>query len=278
MPLMDASPVYYRNNVYKISNLEPGDRVRIEPDTATSMGSDIRARTINVIQSVQEGGTSVQIGAVAGRVTSIDRRNNIVRVDTGRGEVRVDLASATDTAGRRVRASDMQIGDRVDLSGSYSGDVFVATTVAFNEEGLPPAANTAPAATPYPTAPARLGAVTIHGTVTQSLANGPRLVVRDTQNGGTVSLYVLEDFTVREVTRPSPAASRHPLPVGEGLSSQGLLPREKVAEGRMRGSWCNSYLEYPASRGCRNFRNGKARTARLASRRFAIGVASRGAL
>ncbi len=192
-----STPVYYRNNVYKISNLEPGDRVRIEPDTATSMGSDIRARTINVIQNVQEGGTSVQIGAVAGRVTSIDRRNNIVRVDTGRGEVRVDLASATDTAGRRVRASDMQIGDRVDLSGSYSGDVFVATTVAFNEEGLPSAANTAPAATPYPTAPAPLGAVTIYGTVTQSLANGPRLVVRDTHNGGTVSLYVLEDFTVR---------------------------------------------------------------------------------
>jgi hypothetical protein len=42
-----------------------------------------------------------------------------------------------------------------------------------------------------------LGAVTIYGTVSQSLSNGPQLVIRDSENSQTVRLYVLEDFVVR---------------------------------------------------------------------------------
>src|SRR5438105_4853541 len=119
-----STPVYYRNNVYKLANLEPGDRIRIEPDTTASYGGELRARTINVLQNVQEsGGTSVQVGALTGRVTSIDRRNNVVRINDGRTDVRVDLANAYDTGGRRVRASDMQIGDTVDLTGTYNANV-----------------------------------------------------------------------------------------------------------------------------------------------------------
>ena len=192
-----STPVYYRNNVYKMSNLEPGDRIRIEQDTAGSYGGEIRARTINVVQNVQESGGSVSVGALTGRVTSIDRRNNIVRVNDGRSDIRVDLASAYDTGGRRVRASDLQVGDTIDLSGTYNGDVFVASTVRFTDDtGAPPPTSNPP---PYPgTAGSMpLGAVTIYATVTQSLASGPRLMVRDTQNGGTIALYVLEDFAVR---------------------------------------------------------------------------------
>src|SRR2546423_11070302 len=92
-----TTPVYYNNNVYRISNLETGDRIRIEQDTAGSYGGEIRARTINVVQNVQDsGGTTVQVGALTGRVTSIDRRNNVVRVNDGRTAVRVDLANAYD--------------------------------------------------------------------------------------------------------------------------------------------------------------------------------------
>jgi len=204
-----STPVYYRNNVYKLANLEPGDRIRIEPDTAGSYGGEIRARTINVIQNVQEsGGSTVQVGALTGRVTSIDRRNNIVRVNDGRTDVRVDLANAYDTSGRRVRASDMQIGDTLDLSGTYSGDVFIASTVRFTDETAPPSSTNPPP--PYVggggTNP--LGAVTIYASVTQSLANGPRLVVRDTQNGTTIPLYVLEDFAVRTKTGTYTTADR----------------------------------------------------------------------
>jgi uncharacterized protein DUF5666 len=200
-----ATPVYYRNTVYRISNLEPGDRIRVEAEGAITTGSEFRARTIDVLQSTQESGGSVaQVGALSGRVTSIDRRNNLVRVDNGRNEVRVDLSSAVDSSGRRVRAADMQVGDQVDMSGSYSGETFTATTVRFGDDafGGGPAAPTAPAP---PTPPARpygdiLGAVTIYATVAQSLSNGPRLVIRDTQNNQTIPLYVLDDFVVRTKT------------------------------------------------------------------------------
>src|SRR5207244_2285752 len=155
------------------SNLEPGDRIRIEPDSATIAGSELRARTIDVLQSVQDtGGSTPQVGALTGRVTSIDRRNNIVRVDNGRTEVRVDRTNASDTSGRRVRAADVQVGDQVDLSGSYSaGDVFVATTVRFGDESGAPGTATVQAPRAYPT-PNLLGAVTVYGTVSQSLSNG----------------------------------------------------------------------------------------------------------
>ncbi len=203
-----STPVYYNNNVYRLSNLETGDRIRIEQDTAGSYGGEIRARTINVVQNVQEsGGTSVQVGALTGRVTSIDRRNNIVRVNDGRNDVRVDLANAYDTGGRRVRASDMQVGDTIDLSGTYNADVFVASTVRFTDETGAPPSTSNPA--PYPGGGSTpLGSVTIYATVTQSLATGPRLLVRDTQNGGSIPLYVLEDFAVRTKTGTYTTADR----------------------------------------------------------------------
>ena len=197
-----ATPVYYRGDVYRISNLEVGDRVRIEPESGTTTGGEIRARVIDVMQSVQENqgtGNSRQIGNLSGRVTRVDRTANVVRIDSGRGEVRVDLSAAADTMGRRVSANDIQVGDRLDLSGSYSGDVFLASTVrfaddAFSNRGTSAGAGTAPAL------PSDLGAVTIYGTVTQSLSASPQLVVRDTQNNRTVRLYLLEDFVVKSRT------------------------------------------------------------------------------
>ena len=204
-----STPVYYRNTVYKIANLEPGDRIRIQAEGSTNTGGEIRARTIDVIQSAQEtGGSVAEVGALSGRVTSIDRRTNIVRVDNGRNEVRVDLSSAVDSSGRRVRAADLQVGDQVDLSGSYTGDTFTATTVRFGDEPLAPAP-----ASPTPQAPSRpygdvLGAVTIYGTVAQSLNNGPRLIIRETDNNQTISLYVLEDFVVRNKTGGYTTADR----------------------------------------------------------------------
>ncbi|HEY8180710.1 MAG TPA: DUF5666 domain-containing protein [Thermoanaerobaculia bacterium] len=198
-----STPVYYRNTVYRISNLEPGDRIRVEADGPTSAGSELRARTIDVLQSAQEtGGSIAEVGALSGRVTSIDRRNNIVRIDNGRNEVRVDLSSAVDSSGRRVRAADMQVGDQVDMSGNYSGETFAATTVRFGDDAFGGPTTPAP-----PTPPTRpygsgdvLGAVTVYATISQSLNNGPRLVVRDTQNNQTLPLYVLEDFVVRTKT------------------------------------------------------------------------------
>ena len=49
--------------------------------------------------------------------------------------------------------------------------------------------------------------MTIYGTVSQSVAGGPRLVVRD-QSGGSVPLYVLDDFPVRTRTGGYTTADR----------------------------------------------------------------------
>jgi hypothetical protein len=187
------TPVYYRNETYRIGNLEVGDRVRVESDGSMSSGREIQARSIEVLQSVQEGG-GARVSSVTGRVTRIDRAADVARVDTGRGEVRVDMSRANDASGRRVRAADLQVGDRVDISGSYgsSSDVFMATTVRFNEDVFSPPRETEPTGG-YP---AEFATVTISGTVTESLQTAANLSIKD-RTGRTISLYVTEDFAVR---------------------------------------------------------------------------------
>jgi hypothetical protein len=187
------TPVYYRNDTYRVGNLEVGDRVRVESDPNTSTDREIRARSIEVLQSVQEGG-GARVSSVAGRVTRIDRTTDVARVDTGRGEVRVDMTRAYDASGRRVRAADLQVGDRVEISGSYgsSSDVFMASTVRFTEDVFSPPRDTQPAAE-YPT---EFATVTISGTVTESLETAANVSIKD-RTGRTISLYVTEDFAVR---------------------------------------------------------------------------------
>jgi len=203
----NATPVYYRNSAYHTSNLEPGDRIRVEPQSGPATG-EVRARTITVVQSAQEsGGAAVQVGALTGRVIDIDRANNRVRVDSNRGTVTVDLTNAEDTTGQRIRAADLQTGDRLDLSGNYDGDTFVASTVRFLDE-VP-----APAEPPVESAP--LGAVTIYGTVSQSLADSAQLVVRDTQGGAMIPVYVVDDFIVRTKSGGTTTAAR--LKAGDSL-------------------------------------------------------------
>ncbi len=197
-----ATPVHYKGDTYRISNLEVGDRIRVQPESGTTGTGEIRARVIDVLQSAGDqstGSTSRQVGNLTGRVTRVDRTANVVRVNTGRGEVRVDMSTAADTQGRRVNASDIQAGDQVDFSGSYSGDVFVASTIRFADD-TGGRTDTPPPST-GPAMPADLGVVTIHATVTQSLNASPQLVVRDTQNNNrTIKLYLVEDFVVRSRT------------------------------------------------------------------------------
>jgi hypothetical protein len=211
-----ATPVYYKNDVYRLDNLEVGDRIRVEPEGGSTTSGEIRARTIDVLQSVgdSQGGTSTgrSVGNLTGRVTRVDRAANVVRIETGRGEIRVDLTSAADTQGRPVRASDIQAGDRLDLSGTYSGDVFVASTIRFADDTLSSREPAAPAAAVIPS---DLGAVTLYATVSQSLTASPQLVVRDTQNNRTLRVYVLEDFVYR--TKTGTYATADKLKEGDSL-------------------------------------------------------------
>jgi len=204
-----GTPVRYRGDTYRVSNLEVGDRIRIEPEGGAAVtGNEIRARSIDVIQSSQEAnGTAATrgVGALTGRVTRVDRTNNVIQLDTGRGTISVDLRSAADPSGRPVRGRDVQAGDHVELSGSYSGATFVATTIRFTDDSGT-TIEQGPA-TAVPDNVPDLGVVTIYGTVTQTLADSPQLVLHDTQNNNrTVRVYALDELPIRTKTGTSSTA------------------------------------------------------------------------
>lgn len=198
-----ATPVTYRNQTYRVANLEVGDRIRVTPRSGTSPNDELWASAIEVTHSSQEGAPVSRATSVSGRVSRIDRSLDIVNIDTGRVSVRVDVASATDTDGRRVRALDFRSGDRVEVTGRYSptaADLFIAGTVRFGDEGdnAPPAsAGTGSSVDVYGApAPVELGVVTIYGTIRGTLADSPQLVVRDSA-GRSIRIDVVEDFVVR---------------------------------------------------------------------------------
>ena len=202
-----GTPVHYKNNIYRVANLETGDRIRVEPDTAPSATGEVRARSIDVTHSVQEGNISAST-SVTGRVSRIDRTVDMVTVDTGKQSVRVDVATASDNTGHRVRANDFQAGDQVSVTGHFgtSNDLFVADVVRWNNEPpMPPArtgggteAGTDVYAGP-PSAGGELPFVTIYGTVRETLANAPQITVQDS-TGRLVTINVLDDFLVRNRT------------------------------------------------------------------------------
>ena len=198
----DRTPVYYGNDTYQIRNLEPGDRIRVEPLERSSNATEIAARSIQVVQSAQEargGGNNRQVASIAGRVTHIDRANNVIRVRTDHGDVTVDLRNALDSTGRRVRAADMQVNDVLEISGSYgsTGNTFAASTVRWNDEVT---ANGTPGYTPPPAANTTYGNELViippfNATVVNSLAESTVLVVRDA-GGRSLRLNVVDDFPV----------------------------------------------------------------------------------
>jgi hypothetical protein len=199
-----STPVYFNGNTYRIRNIEVGDRLRVEP-MSTSATNDLRARSIDVLQSVGDAPstptTNRSVAQITGRVTRVDRTNNVVRIDTGRGEVRIDLATAVDSSSRRVRASDVKVGDQLEVSGTYgtTSDLFLASTVTFDDDNVADGSGTSN--TPLPgDRDQELVTVTIYGSVAESLKVAPQLTVRETQSGRAIRIWVLDDFAVRSRT------------------------------------------------------------------------------
>ena len=194
-----STPVVYQGNTYRVSSLEVGDRIRVEPETGTvTSGGEVRARTITVTASVQEtsGMPSREVGGLSGRVTRVERSADQIRVDTGRGQVvRVDLSHATDGSGVPIHARDVQAGDQVSMTGTYSNDVYVATTVRFANGEQPGTIEVRPGTAAPNTFD--LGLVTVYATVQTTLANGPQLVLHDTQSGNRVRVYATDDLVIR---------------------------------------------------------------------------------
>ena len=216
----NATPVYYRGDTYRVENLEIGDRIRVEPDTAPGGAGEIRARSIEVTRSVQDASTTPRVNALSGRVSKIDRTLDIITVDNGRTSTRVDVASAMDPDNRRVRANDFMVGDHVNITGHYGGtatDLFIADVVRFDaSNNAPPSRSTVDVTAPPPASATAgdLGVVTIYGMVRETLGTSPQLIVRDTSNR-TLRVNVLDDFVVKTRTGAYSTAER--LKVGDSL-------------------------------------------------------------
>ncbi len=215
-----STPVYFRGEIYRISNLEIGDVIRVEPEPRTAQADEITARSIEVTQSKQERGdppSDQRLTAVVGRVTRIDRTADMIRVNTGRQDVRVDMVRAADGSGRRLRASDLRVGDQVDITGSYSSnsDVFIASTVRFGSGE--------PSGTEIDVDDrdmdddddAEYVVISFSGTVAESLDTSPTLVINDRTNNRTVRVHATTDFVIR--TRAGTYAAASTLNVGDSV-------------------------------------------------------------
>ena len=192
------TPVYYRGETYRVTNLEIGDRIRVEADARNTPSDEISARRIDVTASVQDsGGTTGTGGTVTtlvGRVTRLEPGLDYAYIDAGRGETRVDMRSAEDANGEIIRARDLRVGDNVEISGSYNrvGDMFLASTVRFGSD-----IGTTDDRVPPRQELTRYSVVTMTGTITETLEDGPTLGFRDRDSNTILRIWVTEDFTVR---------------------------------------------------------------------------------
>ena len=77
------TPVVYRGETYRVTNLEVGDRIRVEAEPRDAQADEITARRIDVVQSVQDSRHDV-----AGRTRDDDRRTRVARGAGTRPRVR----------------------------------------------------------------------------------------------------------------------------------------------------------------------------------------------
>ena len=189
------TPVLYRGETFRVTNLEVGDRVRIEADARDAQADEITARRIHVTASVQEGGTTTDAGRVttiSGRVRRIEAGLDRVYVNTGREEVRVDMAQAENSEGAVLRARDLRVDENVEITGSFNrvGDTFNASTVRFTDDNRP-------GNNPYGDTFDRPALITTGGVITETLEDSSTIGLRETDTNAVVRIWVSPDFVVR---------------------------------------------------------------------------------
>jgi len=215
------TPVWFRGEQHRITNLEIGDRVRIEVDPRSAQADEVTARRIEVMQSVQEARGADSQG---GTVTSIEGR--IVRTEPGldyayiqgpRGEIRVDMSLAEDARGERVHARDLRVGDQVELSGNYSraGDIFHAATLRLNATDTRGGAAGSSLPVYGDEEFTRYSIVTFSGTVRETLEDAATIGVHDTEMNRQVRVYVADDFAVRTKATTATYVNADTLKVGD---------------------------------------------------------------
>lgn len=192
------TPVYYRGDTFRVANLEIGDRIRVETDPRDSQNGEVLARSIEVLVSVQDAGTTPPTGGLvtvlSGRVTRVEPGLDYVYINDGRNEVRVDMRQATDANRDVIRARDLKAGDRVEISGSYNriGDMFLASTVRLGSGTAPRGPESGSQIDVDD-----LSLVAMTGTITETLEDGPTISVRDRDKNRVSRIWVTESFIVR---------------------------------------------------------------------------------
>lgn len=214
-----TTPVYYRNETFQLRNLEVGDRIRVDTYAATGDERELRARSIEVTQSVQDRGTATgstptttRAQTLTGRVTRVDTASERIWIDTGRGtDTVVDLYRANDSSGRHIRVSDVRTGDSVELTGTTSGGTFVATTIRQSDDVFGSSSNS----TVEVDDEIEYVVVSLSANVVESLETSPVLVIRDRTSGRSYNVHVTEDFIVR--TKAGSYTTADKLKVGDAL-------------------------------------------------------------
>lgn len=203
-----STPVYFEGDVYRITNLDVGDTIRVEIESRTDAG--IRAKAIDVLKSVRNTGTTTTpsartVGSVVGRVTRVDPRLGTFRISrSGQSDLVVDGANAGDEYGRAFRLNELRNGDIVQISGVYeSNGTLRANTIRFaneadldqpsggSETNVVDRGDAAVEGGPYE-------AVLVYGVVTETLGTSSVLRVRDSSSGSDIDILVLDEFVVRQ--------------------------------------------------------------------------------
>jgi hypothetical protein len=190
------TPVQYRGETYRITNLEVGDRIRVEAEARTAQADEITARRITVVQSVQEGGTSAdnagRVTTITGRVTRVESGLDRIFINTGREEVRVDMVQAEDANANVIRARDVRVDDQVEITGSFNrvGDAFNASTVRFTEGDRELPGDTGSTFD-------RPALITTGGTITETLEDASTLGLRETDTNRVVRIWASPDLVMR---------------------------------------------------------------------------------
>ena len=200
-----TTPVYYRGGTYGVTNLEIGDRVRIEADARDAQADEITARRIDVTLAVQDAGpdtaTGGRVTTMSGTVTRIDDGAETAYIHTGRGELRLDMRRAEDARGEILRARDLRAGDRLEITGSLNpaGDLFLASTVRFVTGGD---GNANPGSADRP------AVVTYTGSIVETLADGATLALRERETNQLVRIWVTGDFVITMRNNTTHATAR----------------------------------------------------------------------
>lgn len=187
------TPVVYRGQTYRVTNLEVGDVIRVEADARDAQADDITARRIEVVQSVQEAEPGRDGGVVTnveGQILRTEPGLDYAYLNDGRREIRIDMSDAENADGERIHARDLRAGDNVEMTGSFNrvGDIFIASTVRFTsgtrrevvEEAI-----------------TRYSLVTFTGTITETLEDAATISIRDRDMNRVERVWVTDDFIVR---------------------------------------------------------------------------------